>query len=615
MNKGINILGAGCSIFILFSVYTMYFNDLTSLAVYLTFILVMIFLTLAKKDKANNKKALYLFDCLCIVLSLIIGLYSAINANSILERAGIPEFYEIILGIIAIILVLEATRRFVGLALVILSLCLLFYTFFGRHFPSLFIHPGFSFDRISAQMYFSLNGIFGLPMKVMFKYVALFIIFGSLLEMAGGITFFMNLAMAITGRFSGGLAKIAVVSSAFMGSISGSAVANVATTGSLTIPAMIKKGYDPKVAATVEAFASTGGQLLPPVMGATAFLMADFLNMAYVEICIAALWPAILYFSVAFLNIHFYALKNNIHGEAREYLPKIKDVLKNQGVLLLPIIVIIVVLAIGYSPIKAVYFAIVTLVILSYFSKEKENRITPKKFYRAIVIAGTRGVMIGIASACAGIILGTFLLTGIGAKISSILITMSGGNLLVLLFLSMIASIIFGMGVTTTVCYIILATLVAPSLIQLGVEPILAHLFIFYFGMLSMLTPPVAMAVYAASAIANTDPNKTGFYTWKMAIPIFFIPYFFVYSPGMVMIGKPLNIIWTLCTSLIGISAISSGLVGYLKRPLKIPYRILMIIGGFFLFHGELITDAIGICLLLVTLIVNLRTIGSVAEA
>jgi len=321
MRKAVDILGAGCSAFILFSVYTMSFNDLTSLSVYLTFILAMIYLVLAQKDKADNKKIRYLVDWLCIVLSVITGLYCAFNANSILERAGTPEFFEIVLGIITIILVLEATRRFVGLALVVLSLCLLVYTYFGRHFPSLIIHPGFSLDRISAQMYFSLNGIFGLPMKVMFKYVALFIIFGSLLETAGGINFFMNLAMAITGRFSGGLAKIAVVSSAFMGSISGSAVANVATTGSLTIPSMIKKGYEPKVAATVEAFASTGGQLLPPVMGATAFLMADFLNMAYLDICIAALWPAILYFSIAFLNIHFYALKNNIRGEAREDLP------------------------------------------------------------------------------------------------------------------------------------------------------------------------------------------------------------------------------------------------------------------------------------------------------
>ena len=615
MKRVTSLLGAGCSLFILFSVYTMYFNSLTALSVYLTFILTTIFLTLAQKDRANNRRIAYLFDFLCIILSIIVGLYSSINANSILERAGIPEPYEIVFGIIAIVLVLEATRRFVGLALVILSLCMLFYTFFGRHFPMIFVHPGFSLESVSAQMYFSLQGIFGLPMKVMFKYVALFIIFGSLLETAGGIDFFMNLSMAITGRFSGGLAKISVASSALMGSISGSAVANVATTGSLTIPSMIKKGYDPKVAATVEAFASTGGQLLPPVMGATAFLMADFLGMTYLEICIAALWPAILYFTIAFLSIHFYALKNNIRGENKEDLPKFKEVLKSQGVLLLPIIVIVVVLIIGYSPIKAVYCAIVTLIVASYFTRKKENRITPKKILQALTTAGTRGTMIGIASACAGIILGTFLLTGIGAQISSILITASGGNLFVLLLLSMVASIIFGMGVTTTVCYIILATLVAPSLVQLGVEPILAHLFIFYFGMLSMITPPVAMAVYAASAIANCDPNKTALHTWKMALPIFFIPYFFVYSPGMAMIGEPLQIIRVVFTSFIGVASISSGLAGYLKNPLKIQYRILMIAGGFLLFHGEILTDAIGICILLFTLILNLRIAGPALKA
>ena len=611
MPKLSQFVAACSSAFVLFSVYTMYFNDLTALATYLTFLLVIVYLNLAQKDWKDGRIFTFCVDWIAIVLSLLVGIYSAVNAQSILERVGAPEPYEVVFGIIAVVLVLEATRRFVGLALLILSLCLLFYTYFGRHFPSLFIHPGFSLKRISAQMYFSLNGIFGLPLNVMLKYVALFVIFGSLLEVAGGIGFFMNLAMGITGRYCGGLAKIAVISSAFMGSISGSAVANVVTTGTLTIPSMIRKGYDRKMAASVEAFASTGGQLLPPVMGAAAFLIADFLNMSYAQVCVASLWPAILYFAICFLNIHFYALKNDLKGEEPEKLPRVWEVLKKDGLLLLPIITIVVVLAMGYSAIKAVYFAIVIIVVVSYLSKNEENRITPRRFYEAIARAGGVGVSIGIASASAGIILGTFLLTGIGAKISSVLIELSGGNLFILLVLSMIASIIFGMGVTTTVCYIILATLVAPSLIQLGVEPILAHLFIFYFGMLSMITPPVAMAVYAASAIAHSDPTETGWFTWKMAIPIFFIPYFFVYSPGMAMIGDPPRIIWTMLTSFVGISAVSAGMVGYLTRRLEMRFRALLVVGGFGLFHGGILTDAVGILILVVTYLAVRRSLAS----
>ena len=602
--KVVDYLSAGCCMFILFSVYTMHFNDLVSLSVYLTFLLAVTFILLAHEDKATKKNVRVFLDCLYIILSIIVGLYSAINANAILARAGSPTEIETALGLVTIFLVLEATRRFVGIPLVILSLVLLVYTFFGRYFPSVFIHPGFSFDRISAQMYSSLQGIFGLPMKVMFKYVALFIIFGSLLEMAGGIDFFMNLAMAVSGRFKGGLAKIAVLSSALMGSISGSAVANVATTGSFTIPSMIKKGYDPKFAAAVESLASTGGQLMPPVMGAAAFLMADFLNIGYFSVCIAALFPAILYFTTVFLTIHFYASKSNLMGEDKKSLPKVGEVLTKQGFLLLPIIVIVVVLAMGYSPIKAVYCAIVTVIAVSYLSKNKKFHITPVRFLEALVKAGRSGLMVGLASACAGIILGTFLLTGLGTKVSSTLITLSGGNLLVLLILSMVASIIFGMGVTTTVCYIILATLVAPALIQLGVIPIVGPLFIFYFGMLSMLTPPVAMAVYTASAIANTEPNKTGFLTWKMALPIFSIPYFFIYEPGLALIGNPLSIMWTLLTSLIGISSISAGLVGYIKSPLSPYYRVLLMAGGFCLVHGSILTDSIGFILLAVVVLV-----------
>ena len=604
MVKITDYLCAGCCIFILFNVYTMYFNDLTSLSTYLTFLLAGTFLILAQKDRKKKKNTIFFFDCLYIILSIVVGSYGAVNAGSILARAGSPTMLEIALGIVAIFLVLEATRRFVGLPLVILSLVLLTYTYFGRYFPSLFIHPGFSLDRISAQMYSSLQGIFGLPMKVMFKYVALFIIFGSLLEMAGGIDFFMNLAMAVSGRYKGGVAKIAVLSSALMGSMSGSAVANVATTGSLTIPTMIKKGYEPRFAVAVESLASTGGQLMPPVMGAAAFLMADFLNISYITVCIAALFPAILFFCTVFLSIHFYASKSNLVGVDKESLPKVGEVIKKQGFLLLPIIVIVGVLAIGYSPIKAVYCAIITVIIVSYFSKSKEFHITPVKFLQALVKAGRGGLTVGMASACAGIILGTFLLTGLGAKVSSILVTLSGGNLLVLLVLSMVASIIFGMGVTTTVCYIILATLVAPALIQLGVIPIVGHLFIFYFGMLSMITPPVAMAVFAASALANTNPTKAGFFTWKMALPIFFIPYFFVYDPGLALIGSPLTIIWTVLSSLIGISSISVGLVGYLRSSLSIYYRILLVVGGFCLIHGGILTDCIGVSLLFVTLLI-----------
>ena len=594
LNIIINTLCACNCIFILFSVYTQYFDNYRSLSIYLTFLLISIYFIFALKDIKNNNYILFFMDLLFVLLSLIVGLYAIINTYDILARAGQPTQIETIFGIIIIILVLEATRRYVGLPLVILSIILLLHTFYGRYMPSLFIHQGFSLERISSQMYSSLSGIFGLPMKVMYKYVALFIIFGSLLDIAGGINFFMNLAMAISGRFRGGMAKISVVASSIMGSISGSAVANVAATGSLTIPSMKNKGYNPVFAASVESTASTGGQLMPPIMGAAAFLMADFLNIQYVEVCLVALYPAILYFIVIFLSIHFYACKHNLMGEDKENIPNVLGALKKESLLSLPIIVIIFVLAIGYSPVRAVYCAIATLILVSYLIK-REFFITPSKFIKALIKAGKNSLLVGMASACAGIILGSLMLTGLGAKLSSILIQLSGGNLLFLLFLAMIASIILGMGMTTTVCYIILATLVGPALIQLGVIPIIAHLYIFYFGMLSMITPPVAMAVYAASAISDVDPNKAGWFTFKMAIPIFLIPYFFVYNPGMALIGEYSEIVIAIITSLIGVSLVTSGIMGYLLSGLNIIMRLLLITGGVLLFHGGNITDLIGI--------------------
>ncbi|MCK4830799.1 TRAP transporter fused permease subunit, partial [bacterium] len=426
-----------------------------------------------------------------------------------------------------------------------------------------------------------------------------FIAFGAFFSISGGTEFFIDVASSLFGKLRGGPAKIAVAVSGMMGTISGSAVANTVTTGTFTIPLMKRIGFERHVAGAVEATASSGGALMPPVMGAAAFIMSEFLGVPYISICKAALVPAVLYFLAIFSIVHFYSLKIGIQGLPKSELPDIKAVFRKKGVFIVPLFALILTLILGYSPRMAVLWAIPTTIVMSLF--RKETRITPSKFLQALAKSGLDSVMVSCACAAAGIVIGVVLLTGMGTKITTLVVGLSEGSLMIALPIVMLTSLIFGMGLPTVVCYVLLAATVAPSLVDLGVPPLAAHLFIFYFGMLCMVTPPVSFAAYAGAAIAGADPMKTGFSAWTFSLAGFLLPYMFVYNNSLLLMGSALSIIPALFTSLIGIVCLGAGIIGYFLKRTNPHERILLLASAFLLIKPGLTTDIIGLlCAILV---------------
>jgi TRAP transporter 4TM/12TM fusion protein len=602
MKRFVDVVAVLSTLFVVFAVSTRYFSGMESLGVYLAMVLLLAFLT---KPLSKTNSVLRSLDYLFAVASIAVGFYSFFFAEGIANRVGDSTFLDLALGVVAIILVLEATRRVAGLAIVFLCLFFLGYAYFGNYFPELIATKGFGIERISSAMYLTLSGIYGLPLKVMFDYIILFIVFGAFLEVTGGITLFINLSMALMGRYTGGQGKIAVIASGLMGMISGSAVANVATVGTFTIPAMKKSGYDKTFAGAVESIASTGGQLMPPVMGAAAFVMADYIEVPYATICLRAAIPAVIYYFILGLTIHFYAQRHRLYGLPKAELPQLGEVIRNQGLLMLSLVAIIAGLVLGYSPTMAALSGLAVLLIVCWV--KPESRLTWKKVYQALHSSGMAGVQVGVTSASAGIILGVFMLTGLGTKIASVLIQISGGSVLVLLIISMLTSIAFGMGMPTTPCYILLATLVGPALISMGVDKVLAHLFLFYFGMLSMITPPVAMAAYTAAAISGDSFYRTGFLAWRMALPIFILPYFFVYYPGLALMGSWSAICSAVFSALVGLTACCIGLTGYFRGELRYWERGVLLLGGLSVIHKSLVTDIVGVVILALFLVWKMR--------
>ena len=545
-------------------------------------------------------------DISFIILAVMTAIYHMQAFQDLVwSRPGITTLADIIWGSILTLLILEATRRTAGLPLTILAGSFLAYAFFGNLLPASIGNRGYSFERIVNQLYLTLQGFYGLPLQIIIQYVGLFVAFGAILEASGAANFLINFAKVVAGRITGGLAQVAVFVSCLMGTISGTAVGNVATTGSVTIPTMKKGGYPPHMAGAVEATASTGGQIMPPIMGAAAFLMADFIGIPYLEVAKAALLPAILFFLGLMFSIYFFAKKNNIAKLEENEIPKLVEVMKLGVYHLIPIIVLISVLLAGRSPIMAGTLGLASALVLSFLNKS--DRMTVKKLTVTFTNAGENLSTLAPLSAAAGILIGVVTLTGLGPRLSSMLIDISQGHIWLLLILTAITSIIFGMGMTTTAAYIILATLVAPALTNLGVEPILAHMFIFYFGMLSMITPPVGLASYTAAAIAGTSPNKVGFQSFKMAFPIFLVPFFFVYNPELALQGSLSDVIVPILTSVLGILLFSAALMGYFIKRINLVERGLLICSSICLLIGTLVTDLIGVLLLIIVVIVNAK--------
>ncbi|MBI4482946.1 MAG: TRAP transporter permease [Acidobacteria bacterium] len=591
----IRVIAVAFSAYALFEAITLKFPPFQERALFLLFPLALAFLMfpLSKRFPARW------MTVPGALLAAVACLYVFFFYQQLMARVGDPTTLDLVLGTGAMILVLEGTRRCVGWALPLLALAMIGYAAFGYYLPeSLAAHGGYDWSRIVGQSYTTMEGIFGLIIYVTFYYIFLFVLFGAVLEATGAGQFLMDLAKSLFGRFSAGPAKVAVLASGLMGSISGSAVANVVTTGTFTIPLMKRVGFEPKWAGAVEAVASSGGALMPPVMGAAAFLMAEFLSIPYAEICKAAIFPALLYYGAVFAAVHAYGKKRGLKGLPPEELGSARKILWDwRGVIFFAAVGVLVTLLVRrYSPTLAVLSALPVMFVLSLF--KPETRLTPRRILGVLEKAGKDMVILSCSAACVGIIMGLILMTGLGNRFTGLILDVAGGNLVLVLFLTMICSLILGMGLPTTVCYVLLATLIAPALIAMGITPLAAHMFIFYFGMISMVTPPVAMAAYAGATVARAPVMATAFVASRLAITAFILPYMFVYSPALLLEGHWPDVVLAMATSSIGIVALSSSVVGYFRGLLPARARVILFVTALLLIKPGIRTDFAGLALL-----------------
>ncbi|WP_394184661.1 TRAP transporter permease [Metabacillus halosaccharovorans] len=590
----------GLLAFSLFQLYTAIFGVFTAQiqrTVHLGFALSLIFLLFPANRKKRQKGKLQIawYDGILALLSVAVGAYWPIFFNDLVMSVGRLSTMDFVVGIIAILLVLEATRRAVGLPITIIAVLFLLYGLYGQFMPGFLAHRGLSLERLVQTMFFTTEGILGTPLAVSSTFIFLFLLFGAFLVKTGVGQYFNDLAVSIAGRRIGGPAKVAIFSSALQGTISGSSVANVVTSGSFTIPMMKKLGYKKEFAGAVEAAASTGGQLMPPIMGAAAFLMVEFIGggITYWEIAKAAAIPAVLYFAGIWIMTHFEAKRIGLRGLTKEEMPDRKEVIK-KIYLLLPIISVIVLLMSGVIVTHAALYSILIAIIVGLINKE--TRMGPKEFVLALVDGARSALGVAAATAAAGIIVGIVTKTGLGLKMANGLIDLAGGYLIPTLMLTMLAALVLGMGSPTTANYVITSTIAAPAIILLGVPDLSAHLFVFYFGIIADITPPVALAAFAAAGVAGGEPLRTGVNSAKLAIAAFIIPYIFVLSPQLLMIDTTwFELVWVIITAFSGMIAIGAGIIGYWFRKLHWAERIIAIITGLLLIYPEGISDITGI--------------------
>ncbi|ANZ46685.1 TRAP transporter permease [Cloacibacillus porcorum] len=573
-------------------------------AVHLAFTLALVFLLYPATSKQSKTSGIPFYDFILAALGVASALYLVFFFNDLVTRAGLPTTTDLVMGFILIATLLEATRRISNPVLPCLAIIALLYCYFGRYMPQMLAHRGFSVARIVNHMYLGTEGIFGTPLEVSSTFVFMFILFGAVLEKTGLGKFIIDLSMALAGWSTGGPAKVAIVSSGLMGTVSGSSVANVCTTGMFTIPLMKSVGYEPHFAGAVEAVASTGGQIMPPVMGAGAFIMAQFLGVPYIQVAVAAIVPALLYYFAVMVQVHFEACRLGLKGIPWSQLPPIWPLLKSKGFLLIPLIAIIYFLLAGYTPLKAAFNGILVSFVLSWLNKE--TRLTPVRIYEAFQ-AGARGA-IGVACACAtvGMVVGMGTLTGLALRIAGAIVTAAGGSKILTLIFTMCASIILGTGLPTTANFIVTSTMAAPALFQLGVPAMAAYMFVFYFGIAADLTPPVALAAYAGSGIAGSDPMKTGVTAFKLALAGFLVPYIYVYNPMLLFIDVvPMVMVQAICTALIGVFLLAMFSIGFFKAHLAWYMRILAFGGAIGLLIPGTTSDLAGLAVLAVIYIVQ----------
>jgi len=580
----------------IFHVYTAFFGVLTALwqrSIHLTFGFLICYLTVVGGASLKREK---IFPLIAAGASLFCLGHFIVNFQAMILRFGEPDALDLAVGTMLIVLVLDFARRSVGNILPGIAVVFLLYAVAGPYLPGMLWHRGYDVTRIIYQISLSTEGIFGTPLGVSASYVFIFVLFGAFLEITGAGQFYIDFAVKAVGGSAGGPAKAAVVASSLFGSVSGSAVANVAGTGAVTIPLMRSIGYRPEFAAAVEAVASTGGQIMPPLMGAAAFIMAEILAVPYYKVALGALIPALIFYGTVFTMVHCRAKVLGLSGAARDSLPPMKTLLREQGIFFIPLLVLIYFMIIAqYSVMKAAVYSLLATVLVGFFKKRMGWRDILGAFE-----SGARVSLVVIAStACAGIIVAVMNLTGLGMKFSSLVLAAGGNSLLLVLIMIMLASLLLGMGLPTTPAYLILAVLGAPTLVKLGVEPLAAHLFVFYFGCMSMITPPVGLAVYAASCIAEADFWKTSKHALLLALPAFLVPYMFVFHPSLVGLGDMVSVLSAAASGLLGAVILGAGLSGWYFRKVSLPERGVLCAAGILLILPGWLSNVSGILLAL----------------
>jgi len=606
----------------LFHMYTAGVRQLPGVqqrTIHLSFALSLIFLLFPFKprsDKAGEGKVaeeyrpLSIIDISLVVLSFFIGIYVFVEYENISLRTGIPSFLDSLTSLLAILLILEATRRVIGWAIVVICFIGFVYLAFGTYLPFYLAHTGFTFEQTINFTFFSTDGILGPALAVSATVIVVFILFGAFLEVSGTGSLFMDTGMAFFGKYRGGPAKAAVLGSCLFGMITGSQVANVAAVGVFTIPLMKKGGYKPEVAAAIEAVGSTGSMIMPPVMGAAAFIIPEMIGGTYLDVVKAAIIPALLFYTTLYVVVELQAVKLGLQGFAKTELPQLKTLFREKGHMVIPIGVLVYFLAIKMStPPRAAFWGAIACILAS------QLRHRTRMGFREIVSAlerGSKGALI-VAACCAsaGIITGAISMAGLGERFSDVLITLAGGSTILLLLLTMIASLVLGLPLPPVTCYLILAVLAAPALIKAGIHPMAAHLFVFYFGTLGNISPPVAPTSFAAAGIAGTDPVRTTNLAFWFSLPVFLVPYLFVYSTEIMLMGKLSMVLLRVFTSFVAISCMGIAFQGHLFRTLGWTLRTGFLITGLLLIYPYWVSDIIGYLLLGVLIFSHILVVRS----
>lgn len=558
-------------------------------------VIILSFLVYPAKKGSTKKNHIPIYDIVLMVLGAGAYFYFVINFKTIIGHATRISQLEVIVGIIGILVLAETCRRVVGIPILCVATVFIGYAFYsglgaGRAFPQVL-------KSIVYNLFYTTSGVIGTPIGVCSTYIALFILFGAFLEVTGISEFFIQLANSLAGASTGGPAKVAVISSALCGMVSGSSVGNTVTTGSVTIPLMKKTGYKGEFAGAVEAAASTGGQIMPPIMGAAAFLMAEMVGVQYSEIAMRAIFPALLYFTGIFITVHLEAKRLGLKGIAKEDLPKFVPLFIRQGYLLIPLVTLVAMVMMGYTMSRSAVIATLLAILVSI--PNKSTRMNPTRFVNALETGGKNTLSVAVACGIAGIIAGVVTMTGLGQILISAIVSVAGDRVIIALFLTMLTCIVLGMGVPTTANYIIMATTCAPILVNgMGINKIAANMFVFYFGIVADITPPVALAAYAGSAIAKSNPMKTALNASRLAIAAFIVPYIFAFNPAMLFIDADVvQVVIIIVTSLVGLTGVAGGLEGYMVTNMNPIQRILAVVGGLCLIIPGTVTDLAGIAI------------------